>query len=188
MSKTIVDLMGQRFGKLIVIEFCGTGNETHKRAQWKCSCECGNTVIMASCNLRSGRVVGCGKCRVHIVNQHGKYDLRDYDSAFMLFYRATKQSASNRNLTFNLGVDDVKMISGKDCFYCGVSPKQVLKVRNRFGKDYVYNGIDRVDNTKGYTLDNCVPCCKKCNQAKMNLPVEQFKSLIVSIYNNWASH
>jgi hypothetical protein len=39
---------------------------------------------------------------------------------------------------------------------------------------YIYNGIDRVDNTRGYSIDNCVACCKQCNWAKRELPQQEF--------------
>jgi hypothetical protein len=35
-------------------------------------------------------------------------------------------------------------------------------------------GVDRVDSTRGYTKDNCVPCCKICNVAKNDLSVHEF--------------
>ena len=50
--------------------------------------------------------------------------------------------------------------------------------------DYVYNGIDRIDNNKGYTIDNIVPCCAKCNYAKGKLTLQEFKELIEGIYNH----
>jgi 5-methylcytosine-specific restriction endonuclease McrA len=31
---------------------------------------------------------------------------------------------------------------------------------------FLYSGIDRKDNEKGYTEENCVPCCKRCNGIK----------------------
>lgn len=36
------------------------------------------------------------------------------------------------------------------------------------------NGIDRVDSSIGYTIQNSVPCCKICNYAKHNLTLEEF--------------
>lgn len=45
-----------------------------------------------------------------------------------------------------------------------------------------HNGIDRVDSSKGYTLDNCVPCCSKCNYAKHEMSVEEFKEYITNVY------
>lgn len=187
MPPTIVDIKGRRFGKLTVIELLDTKSRG-KKARWVCKCDCGNTSIVYSTNLIRGLTIGCGKCRTKIVNQHGHYDLKTYDSAFMIVYRTIRVCADTRGFTFDLTTEDVKHISKKNCFYCGVEPKQIMKARNKFGSDYIYNGVDRVDNTRGYIIDNCVPCCKKCNQAKMNLPVEEFKTLIKNIYEHWASH
>lgn len=53
-----VDLMGQRFGKLVVIEYAGT-DKWHK-ALWRCKCDCGNEVVVASKSLRCGDTRSCG--------------------------------------------------------------------------------------------------------------------------------
>jgi len=39
---------------------------------------------------------------------------------------------------------------------------------------YVWNGVDRVDNNIGYTLENCVPCNGVVNKAKLTMSKEQF--------------
>jgi hypothetical protein len=39
---------------------------------------------------------------------------------------------------------------------------------------YTHNGIDRRDNAKGYTIDNCLPCCENCNYIKRDIPYEDF--------------
>ena len=46
------------------------------------------------------------------------------------------------------------------------------------------NGVDRIDSSLGYTIDNCVACCDKCNYAKHDLSTEDFKEWIIKIYNN----
>jgi hypothetical protein len=38
------------------------------------------------------------------------------------------------------------------------------------------NGIDRIDNTIGYTMGNCVPCCKHCNYVKGHLSQVDFET------------
>lgn len=43
-------------------------------------------------------------------------------------------------------------------------------------------GIDRLDSNKGYTTENSVPCCARCNSFKNNLPELAFKSHIEAIY------
>lgn len=45
----VIDLTGQKFGYLTVLERAENKNG---RAQWKCQCECGNTVIIPSSDLR----------------------------------------------------------------------------------------------------------------------------------------
>ena len=55
--------------------------------------------------------------------------------------------------------------------YCGaMDSMEAVKHKDRL----LHNGIDRVDNSKGYHPENCVPCCKTCNIAKQSMSVEEF--------------
>lgn len=54
----VVDLVGKKFCKLLVIE--RALNNVRGRAQWKCICDCGNTTEVASDKLVSGRTKSCG--------------------------------------------------------------------------------------------------------------------------------
>ena len=65
-------------------------------------------------------------------------------------------------LVFAKTKDDFANIIFKKCFYCGCEPSNSDK-NFRTGEITKYNGVDRVDNLKGYVLNNCVPCCEKCN-------------------------
>lgn len=56
MSKPI-DLTGQRFGRLVVIEKAETKNGIVK---WKCLCDCGNEKIATGRDLKRGSVKSCG--------------------------------------------------------------------------------------------------------------------------------
>lgn len=56
----IVDLTGERYGKLAVLELDHV--EKSKR-YWKCQCECGNTVSVREYNLKSGNTKSCGCTR-----------------------------------------------------------------------------------------------------------------------------
>jgi len=48
----------------------------------------------------------------------------------------------------------------------------------RYKEEYYYNGIDRIDSSKGYIKDNIRPCCGICNKAKRDLSDSVFKSWI----------
>jgi len=48
----------------------------------------------------------------------------------------------------------------------------------------IYNGIDRLDSSKGHVIDNVVPCCKWCNYAKRERSYKDFLDWVVVIYNH----
>lgn len=54
----IIDLTGQTFNKLTVIE--RDGSDGRGEAKWICQCECGNTISVLGSNLRTGHTVSCG--------------------------------------------------------------------------------------------------------------------------------
>jgi len=57
MSK-IIDLAGQRFGRLKAIEICG--RDSRQLVVWFCSCDCGKSAMVTSHNLRTGNTKSCG--------------------------------------------------------------------------------------------------------------------------------
>jgi len=91
-----------------------------------------------------------------------------------------QQGASSRDLSFDLTKEDFKKVIERNCYYCGEAPNKIYGDNNN--GTYQCGGIDRVDNSKGYSVDNCVPCCRWCNLAKGTLTEEQFIDKIVSIY------
>jgi hypothetical protein len=75
-----------------------------------------------------------------------------------------KQSAIKRNLEWSITDEYAHSLFVKACFYCGKDSQDTL------------NGIDRIINTDGYIISNCVPCCAFCNMAKRDLTVIDFLS------------
>jgi hypothetical protein len=57
---TIKNIVGQRFGLLVVLK--PRGVDRHSKMRWLCACDCGNTSIAIGCDLRSGKTNSCG-CR-----------------------------------------------------------------------------------------------------------------------------
>ena len=48
---------------------------------------------------------------------------------------------------------------------------------------YVYSGLDRANNTKGYIRENLVPSCKHCNRAKMARSAADFYVWASNLYH-----
>lgn len=57
-----INLIGQRFGKLVVIARA-KNNVNYEGAFWECQCDCGNTIITSGKRLRSGHTTSCG-CQI----------------------------------------------------------------------------------------------------------------------------
>jgi hypothetical protein len=94
-----------------------------------------------------------------------------------------RKSAEKRGIQFDLTRDEVKIITKKNCFYCGREPNQSVSQCNHksLNGDWIHNGIDRKSDEAGYILENVVPCCKICNYAKQGLTVSEFLALCKSI-------
>ena len=70
MPNVKIDLTGERFGKLTVIEYAGSKNRSNL---WRCRCDCGCESIVSTGALRSGNTksCGCGKMS-HFVDLTGR--------------------------------------------------------------------------------------------------------------------
>jgi hypothetical protein len=78
-------------------------------------------------------------------------------------------------------------LTQQDCFYCGQPPRNGAgreKTRSRFAEPFIYGGIDRQDNQIGYTPENSVPCCQRCNEWKRTMNVTEFQDHAKKIVNH----
>lgn len=76
-----------------------------------------------------------------------------------------KMQAKMRDLCWELDDKCAEALVVQNCNYCNFLPNPV-------------NGIDRKDNSLGYTKDNSVPCCHKCNRAKMDMKYDEWNDWI----------
>ncbi len=142
-------------------------------------CECGQEKITNTDQIKKSSM--CRKCRGKI---HAEVMKKDYGlNSRNAVLSSTKKGAKKRNHLWQLSDDHVFKLMAGNCFYCGRKPFREY-VGQRANGGFIFNGIDRVDNTRGYLLDNCVSCCPECNQAKHTMTKESFLSLVKLIYEN----
>jgi hypothetical protein len=84
-----------------------------------------------------------------------------------------KNSAKSRGIQVNIDVNKYQYIIDQGCHFCGKD----LSDENGYC-------LDRVDNTKGYSIRNVVPCCKICNRAKCDMDVFHFRDWVVKAAKN----
>ncbi|TIW28706.1 MAG: hypothetical protein E5V63_04310 [Mesorhizobium sp.] len=78
MSKITVDITGRRFGRLVAREHI-PGKRGGRGGNWRCECDCGNTVETHQYSLRRGATTSCG-CRRH-EKAHNFIDLTGFTFA-----------------------------------------------------------------------------------------------------------
>lgn len=104
--------------------------------------------------------------------------LKPGDTGLKAVFRHSRRNALKHRRVFELSIEDVKEITSRDCYYCGDPPSQVSKASHEKSKNgfsvYVYTGMDRVKNEEGYTKENVVTCCIKCNRMKHKLGQNEF--------------
>lgn len=154
---------------------------------WKCKCDCGEIFYVRERYL--SKRVGCVHCTAFKVayNRSIKNSGITNKGVKGRIYREYKRGAKLKNREFNLTFDDFIKLSESNCHYCGAEPSEKesdKKLIYKLREPWKRNGIDRVDSTKGYTTDNCVPCCTTCNIAKHNLKIEDFKEWIKKCYEH----
>lgn len=206
------DLTNKVFGKWKVLY--RTLNDNSGKAMWVCECSCEKHTIkpVSARTLKNNTSTNCGCERVktlsnradnkiHIRNEKGdiisKKCFRCHqwlpldnfwknrtqkdgysgeckecqNTAKENRYNFYKKGAKKRNIDFNLTKDEFYNLTSKKCYYCNEIKE--------------YNGIDRIDSSRGYTLKNCVPCCEYCNKMKLDYTIDFWVNHMKKILNNW---
>ena len=172
MRSDMKNLVGKKFGKLSPISPTVKNNRTY----WRCICDCGGEKTLRSDALIGGLTGNCGCDTSRLISESNR--LPEGDAHINLAFHFYKKSARDRELEFALTRDEFIAISSGDCSYCGkiATKEDAPYIRDNLLSLHPINGIDRVDSSKGYTLDNSTPCCSRCNQIKMDMDINDFVS------------
>ncbi len=90
-----------------------------------------------------------------------------YDSHLPNQYRQYITSANKRSIKFELSVEEFEQVTAGTCVYCG----SINKI-----------GVDRIDSSDGYNINNVQPCCGMCNMMKFTHGEDVFLKHIAKIF------
>lgn len=130
--------------------------------------------ICKDCGVETyGAAIRCIKCREVLRKETQRLNKVkfQYHKRPEAKYKVYMAGAGRRNLSFELTFDDFMLIWDKPCHYCGTAIHGI--------------GIDRKNNKIGYTLNNVVSCCTKCNFMKRNISYNAFIMHCIKISNNF---
>ena len=165
-----IEMLGKRFGRLVVISECSPG--CNGSVRWVCQCDCGNiTNPIYGTTLRNGTTVSCGCYQKERVRQtmekHGQYNTKLY-----YVWRTMKRRCfvSSDKQYINYGGRGITMhAEWKDSFE--TFRDYVTALPNYGTPGY---SIDRIDNDKNYEPGNIRYASKEVqsNNTRRNVPIE----------------
>jgi hypothetical protein len=175
----LVDITGKKYNKLTAVSPCFEEGTT-TCTKWLFKCECGNTKAIEQRSVIAGTTQSCGCSR---------YEWRgitEQERCVNEIFSNYRYAAKKRNLKFLLTLEEFYKLILLPCYYCGIENSNMLtfnlKSKNKT-VNFTYNGIDRLNSDLPYKFDNCVPCCKLCNQLKMRRSEKQFLDHVFKIHN-----
>lgn len=147
----IIDLTGQRFGRLVVVAECGRSKDGQK--MYRCICDCGAVKEVRSGNLRSGKTVSCGClarektiARNKTNKKHGMRHSRLYGIWMDMKQRCSWDKAINWHLYGGRGIKVCEDWNNSFIHFMEWSMK------NGYKEDLT---LDRIDTNGDYCPENC---------------------------------
>lgn len=141
--------IGEKYGRLAVLEFAGVyQSPSRPHRLYKCKCECGNVTIVRLNTLRSGNTRSCGcllseKSRERSI-KHGLRHTKEY-----ICWMRMKDRCFNKNSK------DYKNYGGRGISVCDEWKNDFEQFYKDMGEKPANTSIERIDNNKGYSKDNC---------------------------------
>ncbi len=134
--KKVINIVGQRFGKLVVLK---QGEHMGGRVSWVCQCDCGQKTVCSGTNLKMGNSTSCGCARI----KHGMSRTAVYNQWKNMIYRCENPNANQHEDYGGRGLEVSKEWHEFKNFF------------NDMGYPPVGGTIERSDNNKGYCKENC---------------------------------
>ncbi len=141
------NLLGQKFGRLTVIK---EAEKIDSNARWVCLCECGNTVIAITAKLKNGHVKSCGCYRRDIPSLRKKTHGETKTRLYQTWCHMKQRCYYKKTLNF-------ERWGGRGITVCPQWKNSYEAFRDWALSNGYKDGlsIDRIDNDKGYSPDNC---------------------------------
>ena len=157
------DITNQKFGRLTAIRYLG-------KSKWECKCDCGNIVDIFGEHLRRGHTKSCGCLLKEIASNKTIERNTTHNKSKTRLYRIYSNMKSR---CYNKQHSAYQNYGGRGINICDEWLNSFV-VFYDWAMDNGYQddlSIDRIDNNKGYSPDNCHWATSKqqCNNTRSNV-------------------
>lgn len=147
-----IDLTGQKFGRLLVLELFQSGKGYRK---WKCKCDCGNICYVPTKTLRNGTAKSCGCLKIELLKKRVCKHSLSNTRLYKIWKNIKKRCYGNTpNLTKNYKDKGIKMCDEWKNDYITFYKWAMGNGYNPNSKRGVCT-LDRIDYKGNYEPSNC---------------------------------
>lgn len=139
----IIDLKGEVFGRLMVVSRAPNAGVRDSNARWNCRCDCGRMVIAYGQDLRKHKVVSCGCWNAEKRTRHGLARTPEYRVFMAMKMRCENPKDAAWKNYGGRGITVDPRWSSFPQFWEDMGPRPTGGT------------LERIDNNKGYSPDNC---------------------------------
>lgn len=160
-DNNIMDLTGQRFGRLTVLEYAGRkpSGKNQFKTMWLCQCDCGNQKEIAGRDLKRGHTQSCGCLhREAVGNISRRHGLSQQNQRLYKVWKEMRYRCGNPNNPSysRYGGRGIKVCDEWQDF----AQFYEWSMANGYREDVAESGrnrlsIDRIDNDGDYSPENC---------------------------------
>lgn len=113
----VIDMIGQRFGRLIVLS--RAQNDRFGKAQWLCQCDCGNQKIINGASLRRGLTVSCGCNALEKMAEHRLEQVKDESGKVYGYLTVIDRNTDPKNVKDGRAMWNCLCKCGNTCIVSG---------------------------------------------------------------------
>lgn len=181
------DLSGRTFGHLRVLRMEQTAKSKNGSYRAICLCDCGKEHETAAQSLMQGRTKSCGCDKSRYEKTRGKNSVQftGHEEIGGKLWSTIQRRARNRNLDFDLAIEDVWRLFVDQERKCALSSLPLVFGSGRTSATTA--SLDRIDSSRGYLLGNVQWVHKTVNIMKSTLPDEFFIGMCTRIAANCKS-
>ncbi len=132
-------MLGLKFNKLTVVAKAHTAGHIY----WTCVCECGGVTVVAGNKLRGGKTMSCGCAR----QKHGGSRVGRVDKLYKVWLSMRERCNNTKQKNYN-------NYGGRGITVC-IEWGSYATFSADMGMRPVGHTLERIDNDKGYSKDNC---------------------------------
>jgi hypothetical protein len=212
-SPLFKDLSGTRRGRITLTKYVGyRGSKSGKKFYYEYKCDCGNTGLTRK-DAKNSMSCGCLTAEINKTRNTGKRAPNSLTQPEQVRMAAAKNVFGFYKKDTDITFKEFLTLSQLPCYYCGregvskyhIAIRKDMKVRatkkrrDANGNEYetvvwastmgseeaffIYNGLDRIDQTIGHNKNNVVTCCVDCNMMKRNWHHDKFINHIKKVHS-----